>query len=465
MKNKIITLFYIIPYNSLIHTYSIMESQSTKLTKNLSNTNDNLKSFIKLVESENSSHPNYINFINLCNSLNPQNKTHNDINNIIMDYIVIQDLPINEKLSMIFLDIYNNNLVDFTIKFPNKITLRCLKVIFKTIPYFGMVFQDINIGDSIELTNYKTTSILIKLLYVPDSKQITVTNYVNLFVLMDKYLMINYFGMMIEFGMANIESIINYLLNKKNLNSIQKLIKILYNVHAEYSRQNSENTAKDVMDIINRIFDVHFGENIIMFKNWPAIFSNDNKINAIKKSKHYELLNVADINPNKVLSLLAEIDISNNVFNQLYSILLKLPGYFGEKISELPTERSVIITNYYPILKYISIYSTSIKIIETYENSIVITFTKSPSINISIGSIVTFDIGVVNSYSIEKIIRNYNDEQTEINEIIYDLPIPFWMISELKDITYHIYLDKSLIEKDVDNMWALEYIDHKIKHL
>ena len=411
-----------------------------------------------------------INFKNLCDSLNLANEVHVKVKEIIMSYIGIGDLEIDEIFTMILSDIYNNNLTDFTIKFPDK-SLKCFKAILKTIPYFEMIFQDLEIDDSIDFTtDYELISILVKLLHIPETDDLTIFNFIDLFVMMDKYLMKDHIHIMLQFAKKNIIDIIEYSLANKQFENILILYDLLNNIKSNLSNGDTKNTKDtkeinyDITKIIDKIFTIDFGPNMFMFANWVKLFTDDKKMEAIQITGNYNLLNISKINPKKVLVLLANIDFSSKIYSELYNRIEydNMDVHHNKDLIILQTGvPSLIIINYYPIFECKCLEYVPAEIPEKLGDLIMIRFTKYSQISLSVNSILVFTNkqyyeNITNTYTIQKIVKYSNEKQTEVSHAEYVSP------KVLDYVLYGIYLDKPLEEDRTSMISVYKHIVHEI---
>jgi hypothetical protein len=272
---------------------------------------------------------------------------------LIIKYIISKHYQIqrNNNISkLVFSDILTNDLTDFTIHFPDGNFIKCLKILLKSIHYFSMIFDDFNeCTDSITLdVDYKIASIVIGLLY-EQSELVTVENCYEVIKLMDMWLMESYYIDQLSSFMENhIEQIIKFLFEHERFDDIL----ILENILDKHDK---------MVRVVNGIFRYDFKDKIFMFNNWQAKFTNDTKIQAIISTGNFELLNVANIDPYKVIKLLLkynDVDILETIYmmkkcsaSRIYFKTLNVHDYVSTSIDSI-----AIIDNYYPTLK-VTIFS------------------------------------------------------------------------------------------------------------
>lgn len=422
-----------------------------QLGPNIEPTPENL--YNNLLLSFNKNIPVHINFKTLCDSTNVCNAVNAKIKDIILDYCTLYDSKISDIYKKVTIDIYNNNLTDFKLVFPDGQTFMCLKAILQTIPYFAMVFEDVELNDSIELaSNYDITTSLIKLVYNPEAENIiTNDNYLELFELMDKYLMKDYFYIMISYAKNNIDVITKGLLDDKKFNCLTFLYRILSNIATEGIINNK--LKKNALGIIKQMLDVNPGENITMFNDWQKMFSDDQKLKAISVSKNYELLNIAHITPIKVVGFLAGIDFANNFYYNIINDTAKL--IFSPQNNEILSTSStiIIITSYYPVLSYTKIYKLPVYTGNKVGNNITIEFSKCSDIPIKIGDkiMIGYTTSELNNYYCVNSITKTGNTQSMSTKVAQFVSPP--IIHD--DIKYVLSLNRPIDSKDINGLWVM----------
>jgi hypothetical protein len=428
---------------------------------------ENLKNFLETLNT-NKVHNN---FKNIYDSLDMNNDIHVTIKGIVMNYVVMDDITVNECLSMIMADIYNNNFSDFAINFPNNKSLKCLKIILRTIPYFDMIFQEFDMKESIDLdTDYNLTILLVKSLYVPIINEIKIHNFTDLCLLMDKYLMKDNFNEMLVFAKNNIKDIIKYLLNSKQFDSILNLYNVLNSTQNSILLDNPDGllAIKNLKEIIGDIFKVDFGETMFIFKNWSDLFEDETKIQTIQLLGKYELLNESKINPVKVLSLLINLNFSNAIYNHIYN-KIKYENAIVEYCLINITKYTVGVTtinihSYYPVFKYKIITHVPVGIIEimdqTKEHGIIIAYKNHSPLNIQKGTNLMFCIDKGSKqrtkiYTINKIVKCNKNKEMEVSYIQYIDP-------SIDDIKYKIFFNIPFIDDIKNGMYINEGFEYKV---
>jgi hypothetical protein len=418
---------------------------------------------------------NYIhnNFKNLCNSLNIDNDTNKEIKQIILNHSTSYGLEINNIYKLVTKDIYNNNLTDFEIVFSNGQTFSCLKAILQTIPYFSMMFEDVPIDDHINLaSNYEITTALIKLVHDSDAEVINSDNYIELFELMDQYLMKEHFYVMLKFGENNIASITEELLNTKQFTKLTTLFRLLSNIATEKVDGDNNTLKTAALKLISKMLCVNPGENIEIYENWQDIFTDEQKLLAIRTCKKYELLEIGKITPIKVIKFLAEIDFANDIYcdifdeyeyNHLYAQydakIIFDPHNVGFKeeasncgVYDSRFKTFFIINSYYPVLKYIKMSKLPATIFNDGTNNI-LKFHKCSKIHISIGSELLFRNTIdtehlYNVYTVKSILKRGGEQRVPVEKARFIAP-------DMSDnITYELILDKPYDDKNEMGIWA-----------
>jgi hypothetical protein len=352
------------------------DSKRIKISDNLyitTSTSDNAK---ELINKKPSVYENYImnehdkkinmfnKFLKIFNKNNPNSKLlpfYNSLDNtelhLVIKYIIVKYYQIKPEnmTKKIMKDILNNDLTDFTINFPDGTSFKCLKVLLKTINYFSMIFNDFKeLHNCIDLNvNHVIATIVLNLLYEQNVTQsVTVENFIEIIKLMDMWLMNTcYLKNLLPFIENNIEQITKFLSENEKFNDILILVKYL-----EKSRK--------MKHIVKIIFKYDFKDKIFMFDSWPLNFNDEQKIQAIRSSGKFELLNVAQIDPHKVIDFLSEfndVSILETISIMKYS---DGPVYFKQVPNSKPDgqiEMMAIIDEYYPHFKVTLFTKSDIK--------------------------------------------------------------------------------------------------------
>jgi hypothetical protein len=303
-------------------------------------------------------------FKTFCNKLHDDNMAHLMVKYTIADHY--SGFHNVNKCNMILRNIFDNNFTDFTINFSDKSHFECLKTLLETIQYFSIIFNDLDeFKNSITLNVDPNIAIIIfKLLYGFDVMPlITINNFCDVLKLMDVWLMDKlYMDQILLFTEKNMDDLITFLLSNEKYDDIAFLVNTFsYNVN------------------ISKILKHDFKDKIFIFDDWQTKFSCEQKIEAIKLSGKFELLNIAKINPEKIMYLLMDSN-SNFMFETIYMMMTshKNTKVYFKKIDDDTDDKLdivVLIDEYYP--KFIvNIYTRSdVK----YNNKV---FTFSPNANI-----------------------------------------------------------------------------------
>lgn len=325
------------------------------------------------------------------------------LQNNIIDIIIKYTIAEHCDEDVILQDLYNQKLSDFTIQFSDGTNIKCLKGLLRCIPYFSNMFEDTDVQDVIILDyDPYTVQIVIDSLYHQNT--ITIENVCNVVKLMDMWLM--NFNIDLSFIDQNLDKI---LLNK------EEDIVILVN--------NLKKTNFDLTKIYRHNF-----KNIFLFDDWKNIFTDKQKINAIKSSGKYEYLNTISLQ--SVLPLLLEIsknDELDKLIDQLLIMACHNMAYCNSNIIQLP-KIFVVIDDYYPIFNA-TIYTQSNIEIEAgiptthyYEDNIFYNIYPSIHVNVNQDILIGNDISSMYNDSdyINRIVSiEYNNKN--IPQIYYSL--------------------------------------------
>ncbi len=396
-------------------------------------------------------------------------------------------LKISDFSKELFARILNQNLTDFTLVFPNNNTFPCLKAILMTIPYFEMQFRDTQITNSINLTSdYEMTTCLIKTIHygrlyqICDLQQLhdhligsnmfppfempqnttmmdVIKKYIELFKLMDEFLMVDHFHIMLKYADNNIVFMVEELVANEDYDNLKLLYRILRNIADEQSIK-SKNTTFDIVhdanEIIKKLFKLNIGEYINIFDDWKYLVDDNYKeiaitLKEIHKSGNYELLNTSNILPRIVISFLALINLSNNKYSDIFETVesYKATLFFDKPCTRHTAESEIVISSYYPVLTYIKFLSMPISILQNKENYIIIKILRSSNQNITIGSQLLFQDRKSNtfggkSYGVELIKKCAN---AQVNNNTYEkyLSCAEYMSPIFKNfVNYKIFFDR-----------------------
>ncbi len=410
-------------------------------------------------------------------------ETTQKIKNIVNNHIKKKSFDTTQKCILILSEIYTNNLGDFTLKFSDddKYDIKCQKSIIKSIPYFSMIFEDVSNENTINLQtdnsvlpNYDITKCIIKLLYTPDDYEdiITINNFILIFEQMNIWLMKDQFNIMLKFAKTNIKEIINLHFKNKNINNIVILSNILNSIANEKFMENNEfsfgnskklkSNAQDILDIMFKNNKNKWNDYIFMFENWNTLFSDKDKLNAIHLSKKYELLNIANVEPNIIIKFLSNLDYKNDCYQDMLNI--SLYNTFSRSLDNTENlldddEECSVITNYYPEFSYLSFEILYIKCKRDNDNTCAFTFTFNNNHHtLNIGSQL---LVITGNYSKLKLSDKYTDNIFTIQKIIksvnrkddfgpnkgidaFDVESAKYAPKTMHSVSYKIILDKPL---------------------
>jgi hypothetical protein len=418
--------------------------------------------------------PMHVNFKNLCDSLSVENNVNMSIKSIILDKATLYGVIIDDIYKLVTMEIYENHLTDFEIVFPDNNVIPCLKAMIKTIPYFSIMFEDVETTNHVNVSvDYYMMSCVIELLYNPTAPVQTWINYVQIFELMDKYLMKDHFNIMINHGKHNMKVIMEHLLSEKQFDKITLLHRILSNIVNEKGVDSD-----DAKQLIYKMAEIDPAEFMDMIEGWQEIYNDRLKLNFVKTHKKYELLNIANINPDLVVSLLAEIDFSHDVCQDMLDWIVQHKANLkfcpNNKVTSLKiVDRYgyvgyfpiIIIESYYPVLTYRKVIKLPVntinKTISTI-NSITLQYKESSNTHIMVGTKLIFgkiettqDIN--NIYTVESIIKKGNAQTSIVDRARYN------STNVNDDIMYELILDKTYENDAMNFVWVLrDEITHNI---
>ncbi len=418
-----------------------------------------INSYDTLINSLNKNNQPYDKIKRFYDSLG-DNEIHNTIKIIIDKYCRLTYLDAVQIYKMVLMDIFNDGLTDFTINFPDNTSFHCLKIVLQEIPLFSMIFEDFDefnnsIDLSIDLTiNTETAMTIINLLYDPTTVNlITPNNFCDIFVLMQKWLMeYEYVNIMLEYANNNIKYIISHNLKQKQFNNILIFEEHLNNI------KNNDKLKDNVNDILKEMFICEFGCDIFIFNDWQTKFSDKQKLNAIKLTKNYELLNDSKINPVIIIKFLRDFDFASDIYNKIFDIgTIKL---FADNhtlnVKSNKQDDFVVIKKFYPIFAISIFKKINATIIQHDFNWIMIQFNGPKSAKICIDKIL---INLIdgpaedNVYFITNITK-YNDNKSANVQIAK-------YIHDDTSIVYKLTLNKPL--KTFGMLYTCSSFEHKVE--
>lgn len=418
----------------------------------------------------------HVHFKNLCDSTNTSSLVNDEVKKIILKYCTTYDMEIYRIYNLIKKNIYDQKLTDFELVFPDGSSFMCLKAILETIPYYDIIFKDIGIQRKMNVTSdFELTTTLIKFIYDYTLPMIKTSNYVQIFELMDQYLMKDYFYEIIRCGMNHISKYTQQHFDKKHFEPIILLLRLLQNIKNEPLDETNEITLyysdklnKLTSKLIEKIGEVDPKTHILLFDDWQNLYSDTQKMESIKLLNDYNLFNISNISPIIIILFLSQLQLESHVYDDIF----KNTDVRGSNIYVIPYSGQILhkdviifVKSYYPIFEYTkatklrdatvtsSFNDGNIKVnyINSYENTIRIgtCFTVN-------STLCTEDL--VNVYNVEQIVR-YGDNNTEVyvQQTNY---IPIWFWSNMKH--YKLILDRPCALKDGDSMWIIDKFQHDI---
>lgn len=415
----------------------------------------------KLYASFKHDNPIHMNFKILCDSLDTGHIS-GLIKKTILDKYINNDIGIdllytNVKEKIIFLR-------DFTLTCSDGEKVLCLKSILKTIPYFKMIIEDTQIENEMTIDiDSKLMNVIMEIVNSGQYNPIGPDNYIDTLVLMDKYLMIHYFPVMIKYETKNIYNYVDNLIKINAYDKIKTLYQIFKNVLDSpmetfefIFRGNFWSDTKLKRDIKHLMFIItnfNMGNHMITFEGWQQHFSTNQKLKYVASSKNYELLQTIDVDPVLVIAFMAHIDFSNNIY---YDILNdNVDVILGTETYKPIKQSTIVVHNYYPTLSYAKIIEIPIIVI-SMGDGITIKFKNKTDMPISIGARILFGDEL---YKIIKITKYNATTRVDVNVAQY-------VSSQIcDDIYYTLYFDK-LDYNDVElfnkQMFLVENFKHRI---
>lgn len=334
-----------------------------------------------------------------------------------------------------------------------EMNIRCPKELLKRIPYFKIMIDDNVVQNEIKLEiSLEMTKLIIDLLYFPTDKSIIKPeNCIQLFDILNQWLMEDYFDSMLTFleNRQNVVGIIKHELKQNKCESLKTLHVILESIASlhfiknnEFSFKKYDGIKKRASEILNNIFAMlgdfdNFGADILNFDNWQKLFSDAQKMKAINLIKRYELLNIAEMKEvGIVLKFLTENDLASNIYSDVANIKNDVCFKFQYYKLVPPTQVNsfAVITEYYPKFTYHSFDKLPLTMQKLDRKDITLRFDKlSPKLlvgsKIAIGNILlSSDI----KHVIVSIKKCFNDIKCDIDSAYF---------SEVSNMTYEITLD------------------------
>jgi len=396
-----------------------------------------------------------IQFLTIKKNLNSVIKYHyeqNNIKNLMILKEILEEIVIYYDMKVEALSIIDN-LIRIVGEFDvlsiyssNDTLIRCPKNIIKKIPYFKMMLEDCSENENkIQLDiDHKIANSLINLLYFPnDLKLIDENNFIELFKLIDQYLMEDYFDLIFKYlgDTENLKMIVEHELNKNGCENLNILYKILKSVENENNNNNNFSQPEthkkcatlilsNIKIIINEIGDI--GIHLLNFINWQQIFTDKQKIKAIEVSKNYELLNISEILPKNIIKFLIEKDFTNNnyfdignkICNNETNIYFRVNEYKFVPIASV--NELTVITKYFPHMEYLTYDNIPLSILDINKNVITFTFNKTDikiliGTNLILGSVLSSN-DLEDKYCVIKINKLCDNNKCDINNAEYCHP-------------------------------------------
>jgi len=309
--------------------------------------NEKIEVFDRFVSSlEDANDTEFGHIKSFCNSLTDNNIIHMLIKYMFAKYCKTPDLNIYEIYDKVLQDIFEHDFSDCTLKSTDGKTYKCLKIVLEQIPFIKIMFEEFKeFQNEMEIdADSEMAEIMIKMVYKSDvTDLITIDNVCKVLNLIDRWLMnIDCINILIPFLGKNIEDIIT----KRNYDEISAIANIL--VH---SKEDA------IANIVTKIYSHDYGEHIFKFSNWQNVFSEEHKLNAIISSSKYELLNMANICPKKVIKFLENSNLTDicDIFEMTNDKNVLI--YFHDKLNndlkyDANVSMLIIIDEYYPQFRF-----------------------------------------------------------------------------------------------------------------
>jgi hypothetical protein len=427
-------------------------------------------------------------FKQICMSLE-----NNDMHNKIKEFIIDNDKnndPIQKQYFTLLTYIFENNLTDITIKFPNNEYYECNKLVLKTNEYFKKMLDDCElINNEMHLiTDPELTLIIIKLLHNNYNQDINISKFHKLFLLTDMMLIDEpIIGLMLDTLKSNLNVIIYYEMEQNNFNNINNFIEQLKNIFQMVDNYYEE-TRREAYNIYTSILNLEFGDKIFNFVNWNMLFSDEQKLNAIKLTNNFELVNDANIPFKTGIDFLKELDFANDIYTEIENIV-SCSGtniYFKENNIDVKYYETnygynyqviksvIVLEEWFPIFK-INIFERVIAdIIESNQEYITIAIRDANSKQICVNSKIL--IGHIlssnseNIFTVENIIKCLNDKTANVNSTIYTSNSSIKYKIKLNKCVPDIYNELVVNEKVIQynpnrySIFIMKQINHKVKY-
>ncbi len=359
----------------------------------------------------------------------------------------------------------------------NDVQMLCPKEIFKKVPYFNMMFDDCpSENGEIQLPiDVEIAKPFIKMLYSGDLDIVTSKNCIELFKLIDSFLMIDYFDIIFKFleNTEHIKTIIDFELNKNGCENLNILYSLLKNIEDEtitdIVTKGRKTMAGQILSnmkiIINTLGDI--GEILLKFVNWQQIFTDKQKIGAIKVSKNYELLNISNISPEIIIGFLIELDFTSNIYFDIGNKIITYDQNVHFKPNNyhfVPTKYVNVITvfnNYFPIFECLIFSVIPLNIINIIKNKITFTFNNTDikilvDSELILGSVICED-KTIDRYKVTEINKICNENKCSTDYAMFCDP-------KLGKISYELILDVD-VSKDrniFSSVWLVTTFNHKV---
>ena len=230
--------------------------------------------------------------INFCCSLTDSDM-HTQIKYLIAENYEAHDL--HDTYVRTLREIYINDLTDFTITFANKKTFSCLKLVLSQIPFFKIMFEEFKEMDCFETDiNFDVGVPIIKMFYgfVLD----LLDKFIDMFELADKWLLDDVSDVFVKYLSKN-----KWIIRVIEFDELAILTNHLTNI---WSSTDNKELKGVIDDILGEYHLLDLKDKILKFEKWVMIFNDEQKLDAIKISGNYKLLNVSGIDPKIVIEFL-----------------------------------------------------------------------------------------------------------------------------------------------------------------
>lgn len=352
-----------------------------------------------------------------------------------------------------------NEITNFKIHLTDNTVIHCIKKALYIIPYFKILFNDCDDGDEIALdTDPTITKSIIDSLYFGNLKDsLTVTNVINTFEILDKFMFYDAIHDVLQFIQKHHNTIIENML-ENDFNDIFVLKMLLDNVmnndfkdvnYVPFGIEPIKNVTRSTIILIFEIVGRHLNnnyddnKNIFMFNDWFKIFNSNIKFDAIKQFKKYELFNISDIASCVILKFLIEEFPHLECYNDICNYFPKV--YFNEPIEKYIGKcfHYAIITSYYPKFEYMTITTLDSK--SVLNNKIKIsTQINTKEINIGTKILLSQNNTIHNEFIITGFNKCVNNKIVPVQQLTR-IGIPF------ATVHYEIILNKTLTHPTPQN--------------